>query len=188
VRLILGVVVSLGTLFAVVVLLVVVGAVTGVLHLYRVPSSSMEPTLHCAKPAIGCVGSRDDRVVAIRYLFASPARGDLVAFHTPRLAAIRCGTGGVYIKRIVAVPGDTWQERNGHSYVDGARTAEPFVPAGERDARTTPPVHLGSGRYYVLGDNRESSCDSRVWGPIARSEIIGKIWATYWPPSRATVR
>jgi signal peptidase I len=187
-RVVLWLVAGLGGLIGVIVVVVVVGAVTGVLRPYRVPSSSMEPTLHCARPAPDCRARFSDRVIAIKYLFGGPSRGDLVAFHTPPLAAVRCGAGGTFIKRVVAVGGDTWEERAGRIYVNRVRVAEPYVPADERDDRTIAPVHVPAGHYFMLGDNRASSCDSRSWGTVPRKSVIGKVWATYWPPSRLTIR
>ena len=171
-------------------LLVVLGGafVAGVAHPYIIPSASMEPTLHCAKPGVGCLGSRDDRVLVVKYLFSSPAAGDLIAFHTPPLALERCGAGGVFVKRIAAGPGDTWSEHDGTVYVDGRRQADRFVPADERDDRTIGPIHIPAGRYFVLGDDRDASCDSRSWGTVPRSSIIGRVLATYWPPGRISIR
>jgi signal peptidase I len=148
-RLVLWVAVSVGGLIGIAVVLAVVLAVTGVLHVYRVPSSSMEPTLHCARPAPLCRGRFQDRVIVLSYVFGGPKQGDIVAFHTPKLAALRCGSGGIFIKRV---------------------------------------TRIVRGRYFLEGDNRAASCDSRIWGTVARSAIIGKVRATYWPPNRVTVR
>ena len=80
-----------------------------VVNPYRIPSSSMEPTLHCARPGSGCEARFSDRVLACRfcYHFWSPKRGDIVVFKTPPLAAIRCGEGGTFVKRLIGLPGDT---------------------------------------------------------------------------------
>jgi signal peptidase I len=180
--------IALALLFGVVVVVVVLALATGVVRAFEVPSSSMEPTLHCARPQPNCEASRDDRVLVVKYVLASPGRGDLIAFHTPTQARLLCGTGGIYIKRIAAGPGDTWAERVGYSYVNGRRQAEGFVPAAERDDRSDGPIHVPAGHYFVLGDNRAASCDSRVWGLVARSEIVGRVFATYWPPNRISAR
>lgn len=187
-RFFLGLAVTVGGLIGVVLVLAFALRVAGVLHTYRVPSSSMEPTLHCARPGVECLGGHSDRVIALDYVFSSPGRGDLVAFHTPPLAAERCGIGGTYIKRIVALPGERWEERSGFVYVDGKKLDEPYVDADRRDVRTIAPARVRDGEYILLGDNRPSSCDSRAWGPVPRKNIIGKIDATYWPPGRITVR
>ena len=187
-RFLLGIAVVVGGLFGIVVVLVVVLHVIGVLHLYRVPSSSMEPTLHCARPDVGCEGAHSDRILVLKYVFASPARGDLVAFRTPPLAEVRCGAGGVFIKRVVGLPGERFEERGGEVYIDGKRLSEPYIQAERRDYRTIPPTTIGAGSYFVLGDNRESSCDSRSWGTVPKKNLIGKVVATYWPPGRVTFR
>src|SRR5881227_15588 len=88
-------------------------ASVGVMHLYRIESSSMEPTMHCARPGPECLAAQSDRVVVVKYVVGSPARGDLVAFHTPALAEARCGAGGTFLKRVIGLPGDTWAERGG---------------------------------------------------------------------------
>jgi len=158
---------------------------------YRVPSSSMEPTLHCARPASGCRAHYSDRVIALRlvYRFRDPHRGEIAVFHAPAGAA-GCGESGslIFIKRVIGLPGETVSERNGVIFVDGRRLAEPYVPASERDHRTGRWAKLERGQFFMLGDNRSASCDSRDWGPATRSSFIGPASITYWPPNRITVR
>jgi len=147
---------------------------------YHVPSSSMEPTLHCAQPAIGCSGAHADRVVVRPLRAGEPRRGDIVAFHTPPLARIRCGAGGVFLKRVIGLPGERVSERDGIVFVDGKRLGEPYVAADRRDhepRRTWP--RLRAGHYFLLGDNRAQSCDSRIWGSVRRAKIIGVITKVY---------
>src|SRR5258707_12754572 len=95
----------LGCLLGVLIAAVPVLGAVGILHLYRIPTASMEPTLHCARPAPLCRASRDDRVVALKYVLFSPRRGDLVAFHAPIRARSACGLppGAVLIKRIARI-------------------------------------------------------------------------------------
>jgi signal peptidase I len=168
-----------------------------VVNPYRIPSSSMEPTLHCARPGVGCEARASDRVLANRFLyhFRSPRRGEIVVFHTPKLAQKECGAGGTFVKRLIGVPGDVWEERNGYVYIDGKRLAEPYVRPERRDAENHTLADIApSGTYkripkdmyLMMGDNRGSSCDSRRWGLVPRRNLIGKVFATYWPPSRVS--
>jgi signal peptidase I len=182
------VLVTIACVIGAVIVLVPLLASIGVIHLYRIESSSMEPTMHCAHPGPECLATQSDRVVVVRYVLGSPARGDLVAFHTPALAALRCGSGGTFLKRVIGLPGDTWGERDGVVTIDGSPLREPYVQAARRDSRTISPERIPPHRYFLMGDNREASCDSRSWGTVARSAIIGKVLATYWPLSRAKIR
>lgn len=153
---------------------------------YRIPTSSMEPTLHCAVPGPGCLGKSSDRVLAasIVYDFRSPERGDIVVFKAPPLAKTRCQEGGTFVKRIVGLPGERVSERNGFVFVDGRRLAEPYVDASRRDHETKTWPRVPPHAYFVMGDNRANSCDSREWGPVPRGNLIGPVVATYWPFGR----
>ena len=153
---------------------------------FRVPTSSMEPTLACARPGEGCTGSFNDRVLVARivYRFRDPQRGEIAVFHAPAEAQRMCSEGGTYLKRVIGLPGDVVSEREGTVYVDGRELREPYVHAADRDARTAAWPRLGPRQYFVMGDNRSGSCDSRVWGPVPRSAFIGPVVATYWPPTR----
>jgi signal peptidase I len=180
----------------------IVGAVAIVLAIkawvvnpYRIPSSSMEPTLHCARPGQGCEAGTSDRVLANRFIyhFRDPKRGEIVVFHTPPLAKVKCGAGGTFVKRIIGLPGDVWSERDGYVYIDGKKLSEPYVKSDRRDQQTLtmadiPPkgtmTSIPKHMYLMMGDNRSSSCDSRVWGLVPRGNLIGEVFATYWPPSR----
>jgi signal peptidase I len=144
------------------------------IKVYRVPSSSMEPTLHCARPALGCEAEENDLVAVQPYGDDDPKRFDIAAFRTPRAAQLECGSGGIFIKRIVALPGETWSERDGYDYVDGRRLEEPYVSADRRDTETHPAIRIPPGRFFLLGDNRASSCDSRRWGAVPRANLIGR--------------
>jgi signal peptidase I len=175
----------------------IVGAIAIVLAIkayvvnpYRIPSSSMEPTLHCARPGSGCETRFSDRVLANRFIyhFRSPARGDIIVFKTPPAAAQKCGAGGTFVKRLIGLPGETWEERNGYVYINGKRLVEPYVKGGRRDTGTYPKRTIPSGRYFFMGDNRVQSCDSREWGPVPRKNIIGEVFFVYWPPNRIGFR
>ena len=157
---------------------------------FRVPTSSMEPTLHCARPGTGCTGSLNDRVLVAKvvYRFRDPKRGEIAVFHAPARARRLCTEGGTYLKRVIGLPGEQVSERAGTFYVDGKKLAEPYLTLYDRDAVTHTWPRLGKRQYFVMGDNRIGSCDSRTWGPVDRSAFIGPVVATYWPPTRWTVR
>jgi len=178
----------------VVAVAVVLAVKAWVVNPYRIPSPSMEPTLHCARPEPGCEGGRPDRVLANRFIyhFRDPRRGEIIVFHAPRAAAVAC-VGGIFVKRVIGLPGDVWSERDGYTYIDGKRLSEPYVQADRRDMdtktmRDIPPVgtltRVPKDMYLMEGDNRAHSCDSRVWGLVPRSAIIGKVFFTYWPLGR----
>lgn len=178
-------------------LLTIVGAIVIVLAVkqwvvnpYRIPSSSMEPTLLCARPADGCTASFSDRILACRFCLRlhAPRRSEILVFQTPPLARARCGLGGVYVKRVIGLPGETWEERAGRVYIDGRPLSEPYVNADGRDTRTIAPVRIARNRYFMMGDNRTDSCDSRSWGTVPRGSLIGNVFATYWPPQRIAIR
>ena len=149
---------------------------------FRIPSASMEPTLHCAKPGPSCEASFNDRVIANRlaYRFTSPRRGQVVVFDAPAHA---CGVGGTFVKRLIGLPGDTVAERNGDVWVNGKRLNDSYVDPKLRD-HMTQTWHVPRGHYFFMGDDRVNSCDSRVWGTVPRSSLIGPVLFVYWPPTR----
>ena len=165
-----------------------------VVNPYRIPSSSMEPTLHCAKPAHGCEARFSDRVLANRFIyrFKDPARGDIVVFQTPPAARARCGAGGTFVKRLIGLPGERLELRSemglSYVYINGKKLDEPYIGRNRRDARGPESFRVPQGQYFMMGDNRSQSCDSREWGTVPRKNLIGKVFATYWPPNRISIR
>jgi len=162
---------------------------------YRIPSSSMEPTLHCARPAAYCEARFSDRVLANRliYHFRDPRRKEIIVFNTPTkngvdLAKNACGAGGTFVKRLIGLPGDTVREDGkGFIYINGKRLDEPYVQSWrrQRDVENRNRTwHVPDGQYFFMGDNRWQSCDSRRWGAVPRQNLIGKVFFTYWPPTR----
>jgi signal peptidase I len=177
----------------------IVGAVVVVLLVkayvvnpYRIPSASMEPTLHCARPATGCEARFSDRVLANRlsFRFRNPHRGEIVVFDAPpTVASAGCGEGGsTFVKRVIGLPGDHIHE-NGAGYIsiNGRQLSEPYVTATARSADQSYRNRswtVPNGEYFMMGDNRGLSCDSRAWGSVPKSDLIGPVIATYWPPNR----
>ena len=169
---------------------IVLGVKEFVVNPYRIPSSSMEPTLHCAGPFGGCLAGRfSDRVLANRLVYRvnDPERGDVVVFDTPPAAKVACA-GGTFVKRLIVLPGETWRMERGVVYIDGRRLIEPYVEAARRGDTTRPPETVPADSYIMLGDNRVQSCDSRMWGAVPRDNLIGKVFAVYWPPPRLSLR
>ena len=165
---------------------------------YRIPSASMEPTLLCGRPVLDCVASTSDRVLVNRlaYRFGRPQRGQIVVFTAPA-GANDCEPGDAgmtFVKRLIGLPGETVREDE-HGFISirepgaGVWTPlkEPYLNAQTRRADKT---YVGrswrvpKGEYFMLGDNRPDSCDSRKWGPVPRSSLIGPVIFTYWPPGR----
>jgi signal peptidase I len=173
-----------------------------VVNPYRIPSSSMEPTLHCARPAPGCLAHFSDRVLANRFIyrFRNPHRGEIIVFTTPGAVCGSTNPHDTFVKRLIGLPGDHIEERllhgKGYIFVNGARLKEPYIKPDRRDARiftmtntpTTPNGRLGKNEYFFMGDNRAASCDSRDWGPVPRKNLIGEVFAVYWPPNRIGFR
>jgi signal peptidase I len=162
-----------------------------VINPYRIPSSSMEPTLHCARPGEGCEARLSDRVLANRFIyhFRDPHRGEIVVFDTPKAAQAMCGASGTFVKRLIGLPGDTVTEKTGgFVFINGQKLDEPYIKGDRRQHdSTTGTWRVPQGSYFFMGDNRGQSCDSRRWGSVPRKNLIGKVFATYWPPQRISL-
>ena len=177
------------TLSILVAVVIVLAVKVEVANPYRVPSASMEPTLHCARPAAGCQSGHSDRVVANRFIyrFRDPERGEIVVFDAPAKTRSVCNEAGTFVKRIIGLPAELVSERSGVVYIDGRKLDEPYVDPALRDERTGQWPRIPPGHYFMMGDNRSHSCDSRSWGTVPRENLIGKVFATYWPPTRLSL-
>ena len=146
---------------------------------FWIPSASMVPTLAVY-----------DRVLVQKAFFTwhDVREGNIVVFSQPPLD--HCpGPRGDLVKRVIALPGQTIYSSGNSIYIDGRRLAEPYLthydPLGPPipDASRQHPFRVPPGEFYVLGDNRADSCDSRYWGPIKGSSIVGKVVLTFWHDS-----
>ncbi len=148
-----------------------------VLSLARIKGSSMLPTL-----------KNGNRVFVWRlpYLFGRPRRFDVVICHYPGRRVKKLPfLHQAFVKRVVGLPGETLEVIEGVLHVDGQPLTEPFLDPGHtRFFRNRPPVTLGPDEYYVLGDNRDASNDSRRVGPLRRRAILGRVTCALWPPRR----
>jgi signal peptidase I len=105
-------------------------------------------------------------------------RGDTVVFSSPQ------DPRRSYIKRVIGIPGDVLEIRDGRVWLNGGVLSEPYVPAEYRDPATMAPMRVPAGHYFVMGDHRSASNDSRSWGPLPMQDIYGKAVFVYWPPER----
>jgi len=173
-----GIVIVVAVVIAVVLRTFIVGT-------YSIPSGSMEPTLNI-----------NDRILVnkLAYHLGSIHRADIVVFTTPPTE--HCGGPPVndLVKRVVGLPGDTISLSGGYVYVNGTRLAQPWLPTAVQKETfpgpagtpyaLTQPFKVPAGEIYVMGDNREFSCDSRYWGPVKESTVVGKVDVRFWPLTR----
>jgi signal peptidase I len=169
----------------VVALVVAVLLRTFVVGTYSIPSGSMEPTLNI-----------NDRILVdkLAYDLHGIHRGDIVVFSTPRNEDCAGPPVADLVKRVIGLPGETISLSGGHVYIDGKELAQPWLTAAAKRG-TFPgpssepyslnhPYTVPSGDVYMMGDNRAESCDSRYWGPIPESTIVGKVDVRIWPLTR----
>jgi len=133
---------------------------------FRIEGYSMEPNLHQGQYLIV-------NKAVYRWLHP-PERGDIIVFEYPR------APDRDFIKRVIGLPGEKVEIRNGVVYINDQPLPEPYLK--NKGHGNYPPTILGPDQYFVLGDNRDNSSDSRMWGPLPRDRIIGKAWVSYWPP------
>jgi signal peptidase I len=129
----------------------------------RVEGSSMEPSLHDGEMVV---------VNRLAYRWSMPSRGDIVVFRFPLDPSRR------FIKRVIGLPGDSLEARDGLVYVNGTALDEPYIAAAPRYAGAW---LVQADELFVLGDNRNNSSDSQNWGPLPMAEVIGKAFLVYWP-------
>lgn len=135
-----------------------------------VKGASMEPTLH-----------NNERLVAnkISYRFETPERGEIIIFRPP--LEIKRN----YIKRIIGVPGDKIEIANGEIYLNDKKLEEAYVK--NRSYENMPPTIVPDNSFFVLGDNRPNSSDSRYWGFVPRKNVVGRAWVVFWPLNKIRI-
>jgi signal peptidase I len=147
---------------------------TFVIQPYFIPSASMEPTLKVGDKVL---------VNKLSYDLHSIHRGDVIVFKKPP----DDNTPGIkdLIKRVIGLPGESIAGRNGQIYINGNLLREPWLPKVDQDTTSTfGPIPIPAGEYFVMGDNRSDSSDSRVFGPIPKSLVVGRAFIIVWPLSR----
>jgi signal peptidase I len=158
-------------------LLLAFGIRTFVFQVFSIPSTSMVPTLDIY-----------DRILVQKAFFNwhQLHEGDIVVFTHPPHDHCAGPAAADLVKRVIALPGQTIYSAGGILYVDGRRLSEPYVPPRDPLGPPIPgatrrdPFHVPRGEFYVMGDNRAISCDSRFWGPIKGSTIIGRVVLLLW--------
>lgn len=140
--------------------------ITFVAQAFRVQGTSMLPLLHDSERII---------VNKFVYRFQPIERGDVVVFWYPKDPSVS------FIKRVIGRPGDVVEIKRGVVFVNGQRVQEPYVRAGFKDDDSYAPEEVKRGYYYVLGDHRNSSNDSRNWGQVPEKYIYGKAFFRFWP-------
>jgi signal peptidase I len=148
-----------------------------VFQTYWIPTSSMVPTLGVY-----------DRILVQKafYNWHDVREGDIVVFSHPPRDTCPGPANGDLVKRVIALPGQTIYSAGNRIYVNGRLLAEPYLPAVDPlgppipDASREHPFRVPPGEFYLLGDNRAISCDSRYWGPIEGTSIIGKVILDWW--------
>jgi signal peptidase I len=145
-----------------------------VFQLFYIPSESMVPRLEV-----------DDQVFVnkLAYDYGDPARGDVVVFTRPPDWGVDVPD---LVKRVVGLPGETLEGRDGHVLVDGHPLSEPYLVPGTVTSDFGP-VEVPAGRYFMMGDNRARSNDSRSFSPVDRDEFVGKVFMTVWPLDRISI-
>ena len=189
-----GLIDTIGVVIGAVVLAIVVQAF--LVKPYKIPTPSMVPTLEVGERVL--VNRLADR-------FSDPKVGQIIVFEppvgafadltqepcgAPRSAGTAClkplpGRGEeTYIKRVAGGPGDELEVREGHLIRNGKPVDEPYAQECGGEICNLKPFKVPAGHYFMMGDNRGDSNDSRYWGPVPRDYLIGRAFATYWPPKR----
>lgn len=176
---------------AVVLVLIVFLLIQGSVRNFRVHGNSMQPTLDAGQYLLvnklvyfNLDLQRLSQIIpfwkvdkpSTHFAIHPPKRGDVIVFRFP------LDPSQDYVKRIIGVPGDVIEIRDGTVHIDGVPLGEPYLTA--QDKSTLQRTEVGEKEYFVLGDNRRNSNDSRKWGQVPEANVRGKVWVVYWPFSQ----
>ena len=182
--------ISEALILALIVFLVIQGSVRN----FKVDGSSMLPNLQSGQFLLvnklvyfKLDTSRLSRVIPFwdedtptnHFAIHPPRRGEVIVFHFPK------DPRKDFVKRVIGLPGEEVEIVSGTPYIDGVPLEEPYLTSQDRSSAA--PLLLGEGEYFVMGDNRRSSNDSRNWGAVPEENILGKVWVVYWPFTQAQI-
>lgn len=152
----------------IVVVLIAVLVRSFIVQTFYVSGASMEPSYHDGEYLL---------VDKLSYHFRAPRRGEVIILQFPK------DERKDFIKRVIGLPGERVEVRGGAVYIDGRALDEPYL-SGANVTSGGDPVKLGEDEFYVLGDNRNNSSDSRSWGVLPRRDVLGRSWLRFWPPGK----
>ncbi len=179
---------------ALILALIVFMVIQGSVRNFRVDGSSMVPTLEGGQYLLvnklvylKLDTGRLSRIIPFwkadnpsqQFAVHPPKRGEVIVFRFPR------DPSKDFVKRVIGLPGEEVEVKSGTVYLDGVALDEPYLT--RQDNSSSPPVQLKEDEYFVMGDNRRSSNDSRSWGPMPGANLRGKVWVVYWPFSALQV-
>lgn len=177
---------------AVVLALIVFLLIQGSVRNFRVDGSSMKPTLEGGQYLLvnklvyfQLDTGRLSRIIPFwktnkptaHFALHPPNRGDVIVFRFPR------DPSKEFVKRVIGLPGEVIEQKDGTTFVNGVPLEEPYLKTEHKSVY--PATQIGEKEYFVMGDNRRSSNDSRTWGPVPEENLLGKVWVVYWPFNEA---
>lgn len=179
---------------ALILVLIVFLVIQGSVRNFKVDGSSMVPNLESGQFLLvnklvyfkldtsrlaKVIPFWDEDTPSNHFAIHPPRRGEVIVFRFPR------DPSKDFVKRVIGLPGEEVEIVSGRTYIDGVPLEEPYLTSQDRSRMA--PVLMDEGEYFVMGDNRRSSNDSRTWGAVPEENILGKVWVIYWPFSQAQI-